>query len=106
MSKSIVVITTLLLMAVMSVGSNHHAIAQQNTQPRKAKAAKVGNAAMLGVQEVGLQSWQPQPKQLPEPEEISVGLPPQVKLTPGPEKPANAPENEDHRGVQVKVLNP
>ena len=105
MSKSIVVATTSLLMVFLSM-SGDKAIAQQKTQDRKANAAKIGNADMLGVQEVGLKSWEPQPKELPDPEEISVDLPNQIKLTPGPEKPNNPPDQEDHRGIQVKVLNP
>lgn len=105
MTKSIAVVTTSLLMVCLTMGGNM-AIAQQQAQNQKANTAKTGNAEALGVQEVGIQSWEPESQELPKPEEISVDLPNQVKLTPGPEKPNNPPDQEDHRGVQVKVLNP
>lgn len=105
MSKSIVAVTTSLFMVLLSMGGDK-AIAQQKTQNQKANAAKVGNADMLGVQEVGLESWPSKPQERPNPKEINVDLPPDVKLTPGPEKPNNPPDQEDHRGIQVKVLNP
>ncbi|WP_299402960.1 hypothetical protein [Acaryochloris sp. IP29b_bin.148] len=89
---------------LISIGGEY-AKAQQRQQEGQI-SPKAGDAQVLGVQEVGLRSWQPQPKQLPEPQEINVGLPPQVKLTPGPEKPGGVPDNEDHDGIQVKVLNP
>lgn len=104
MFRSTFVCTTV-LMVLLSMGGNH-ADAQHSGQKRQSASSKTSNAAALGVQEVGLRSWQPQPKQLPEPQELSVGLPPQVKLTPGPDKPGEVPENEDHHGIQVKVLNP
>jgi|GEM_PF-6047806 len=105
MSKSIVVVTTSLLMVCLTMGGSK-AIAQQKVSNPKANTAKNGNAETLGVQEVGIQSWETEPQELPEPEEISVDLPNQVKLTPGPEKPNNPPDQEDHRGIQVKILNP
>lgn len=98
-------VCTTLLMVVLSMGGEN-AMAQQRRQNRPSTSSKTGNAKTLGVQEVGIRSWQPQPKQLPEPQEISIGIPPQVELTPGPDKPGDIPENEDHRGIQVKVLNP
>ncbi|MGR3274841.1 hypothetical protein ACSYAD_06980 [Acaryochloris marina NIES-2412] len=104
MFRSTFVCTTL-LMVVLSMGGEN-AMAQQRGQNRPSASSKTGDAKTLGVQEVGIQSWQPQPKQLPEPQEISIGIPPQVELTPGPDKPGDIPENEDHRGIQVKVLNP
>lgn len=104
MFRSTFVCTTL-LMVVLSMGGEN-AMAQQRRQNRQSASSKTGNAKTLGVQEVGIRSWQPQPKQLPEPQEISIGIPPQVELTPGPDKPGDIPEQEDHRGIQVKVLNP
>lgn len=104
MFKSTFVYTTA-LMVLLSMGGGS-AEAQQRRQNQQAASSKPSDAEILGVQEVGLRAWQPQPKQLPEPEEISVDLPPQVKLTPGPDKPGDIPENEDHEGIQVKVLNP
>lgn len=98
-------VCTTLLMVVLSMGGEN-AMAQQRGQNRPSASSKTGNAKTLGVQEVGIRSWQPQPKQLPEPQEISIGIPPQVELTPGPDKPGDIPENEDHQGIQVKVLNP
>lgn len=98
-------VCTTLLMVVLSMGGEN-AMAQQRGQNRPSASSKTGDAKTLGVQEVGIRSWQPQPKQLPEPQEISIGIPLQVELTPGPDKPGDIPENEDHRGIQVKVLNP
>lgn len=98
-------VCTTLLMVVLSMGGED-AMAQKRGQNRQSASSKTGDAKALGVQEVGIRSWQPQPKQLPEPQELSIGLPPQVELTPGPNKPGEIPEQEDHRGIQVKVLNP
>lgn len=105
MPQSIVVATTSLLMVCLTMGGSK-AIAQQKVQSPKTDTAKTGNADTLGVQEVGIQSWEPEPQAPAKPEEISVDLPSQVKLTPGPAKPNNPPDQEDHRGIQVEVLNP
>ncbi|WP_299484489.1 hypothetical protein [Acaryochloris sp. IP29b_bin.137] len=104
MFKSFFVCSTVLTV-LLSLGGEY-AGAQQRRQNRPSTSSNPSDAEVLGVQEVGIRAWQPQPKQLPDPQEISVGLPPQVKLTPGPDKPGEVPENEDHRGIQVKVLNP
>jgi hypothetical protein len=105
MLRSTSVLITIMLTVLLSIGGER-AVAQQKNQSRKVNPAPAGNAKALGVQEVDLKSWRPQPKQLPTPEEVKVGLPPQVQLAPGPQKPGKLPEQEDHRGVQVEMLNP
>lgn len=104
MFRSTVVFTTTIFMVLLVGGKG--SVAQQQRQDNQVKTAQPGDAAALGVQEVGLQSWQPQPQKLPKPKEISVGAKSQVELTPGPKKPGDLPANEDHRGIQVNVLNP
>ncbi len=104
MFRSTVVLTTTIFMVLLNVGEPG-SVAQQR-QDNQVKTAQPGDAAALGVQEVGIEAWQPQPQQLPQPKEISAGATSQVELTPGPKKPGDVPEQEDHRGIQVNVLNP
>jgi len=100
MFKSAFAYTTM-FMVLLSVGGEY-----ARAQKKSPISTKPSDAEILGVQEVGLPAWQPKAQQLPEPEEINVQVPRQVELTPGPNKPGDIPENEDHRGIQVKVINP
>jgi hypothetical protein len=102
-SKS-ALITTMLTVILSFAGES--AVAQQKNQSGKVNPSPAGKAKALGVQEVDLKSWRPQPQQFPTPKEVKVGLPPQVQLAPGPRKPGELPEQEDHQGVQVEMLNP
>ncbi|NJK41788.1 MAG: hypothetical protein HC934_11445 [Acaryochloridaceae cyanobacterium SU_2_1] len=103
MLKTKFLLTTTLFTLLLALGGE---VARSQSRVVQKNAARPSDAEILGVQEVGLESWRPAPLGLPLPEEIEINVNRKVELAPGPEKPGNLPEYEDHRGIQVKVDNP